>query len=225
MLKTWSRNQGKKVGAQRWPGWVSCPRCLAGGAHHTRSSCSPTPVSPYYLSSPGTPDFPASDIRESESLCPKIISNCTWTAIFLWNTFKNSRTGLIHLILFLLEQEQSCQLWGICSLGVWGCRYDILLQIRLKELGSRYWTYWLMHLNKLSNIIGTKGGFTSNKIKFPRKLVWEGASFQSFSTTFSSRSELWLDVSDAISPYSKKTLPRKTLFLLKYIKYSIQSHY
>lgn len=34
----------------------------------------PTPVSPHYLSSLGPPDFPASDIYESERLCTKIIS-------------------------------------------------------------------------------------------------------------------------------------------------------
>lgn len=110
--------------------------------------------------------------------------------------FKERPHCLWYLILLLL----SCPLWSLCSLGVQRCRYDRSLQIRFKELSSRYWTYWLMHLNKLSNIIGTKGGFTFNKIKFPWKLVWEGASFQSSSTTLSPGSELWLDVSDAIPP-------------------------
>lgn len=219
VLETRSTNQGEKVGAPRW---ISCPSGLAEvkvGTFHTRSSC--TPVSPQHLHRDSRP--PCQWYMWKGKTAPKSLQTVhgQWYSYYIHWRSQGQAYSLVHLMLFLL----SCPLWSVCSPGIWGCGYHRLLQIRFKELSSRYWTYWLMHLNKLSNIIGTKGGFIVNKIKFPRKLVWEGVSFQNASTTLSSRSELWLDVADAISPYSKKTLPRKTLFFLKYLKYSIQSHY
>lgn len=93
-----------------------------------------TPVSPHYLSSPGTPDFPASDICESERPCPKIISNCTWTAIFLWNTLKNSRTGCTALYIWFCfycsrNRAASCEVFVPWESGdadmIYYCKSDL----------------------------------------------------------------------------------------------------